>query len=115
VAAVSLPCIGMLPPSMIDYCLSRKLFDGVFLTGCRGGECFHRQGMDWTEQRLAGTRDPYLRSRVPRERIGKFWAAATDRHELAHELVAFHIRRAAAPSGGGSASPPPSAREAADA
>lgn len=108
VAAIGLPCIGMLPPSMIDYCLSRDLFEGVFLTGCRAGECFHRLGIEWTEQRIAGTRDPYLRARVPRERLGKLWAAATDRRKLARAVAAFSARIAALP---GPAVPAAPARE----
>lgn len=92
IAAISLPCIGMLPPSFIDYALSRGVADGVFLTGCRDGECFHRLGMRWTEMRLAGERDPYLRARVPRERLATSWAAPTDRRRLESELAAFAKR-----------------------
>ena len=33
---VQLPCVGMLPPSFIDYVLSRDLADGVMLAGCAG-------------------------------------------------------------------------------
>jgi len=89
VAAISLPCIAMLPPSFIDYALSRGVADGVFLTGCRDGECFHRLGVYWTELRLAGQRDPYLRARVPRERVATSWAASIDRRRLERELAAF--------------------------
>jgi ferredoxin/coenzyme F420-reducing hydrogenase delta subunit len=97
VAALSLPCIAALPPSFIDYVLSRGLADGVFLTGCRDGECFHRFGVRWTEDRLARRRDPYLRSRVPRARLGKFWAAPTDRRKLAAEIAAFSAKLEALP------------------
>lgn len=107
IAAVSLPCIAMIPPSLIDYCLSRDLFDGVFLTGCREGECFHRLGVTWMERRVAGVRDPYLRARVPRERLGKFWAAATDRRKLARAVAEFSIRIGAMTHQGA----PPGARE----
>ncbi len=89
VAAISLPCIGALPPSFIDYALSRGLADGVFLTGCRAGGCFNRAGVDWTEARLAGVRDPVLRRRVPRDRIGKRWAAATEQQQLERAVAAF--------------------------
>ncbi len=97
VAAVGLPCIAMAPPSLIDYCLSRDLFDGVFLTGCREEECYHRLGVAWMEQRIAGTRDPYLRARVPRERLGKLWAAATDHRKLGKAVAEFSARIAALP------------------
>ena len=89
VAALSLPCIAALPPSFIDYVISRDLADGVFLTGCREGECFHRFGVAWTQARLEGTRDPYLRRRVPRDRIAVQWAAASDRKALARALRTF--------------------------
>ena len=89
VTALSLPCIGALPPSFIDFVLSRDLADGVFITGCRKGECYSRFGLNWTEARLARRRDPYLRARVPRERIGTFWAARTDRRKLLESIEAF--------------------------
>ena len=77
VAAVSLACIGQLPPAFIDYVLSRDLADGVFLTGCADGFCYNRFGIAWTEARLAGERDPHLRARVPRERLMTSGSAGT--------------------------------------
>jgi quinol-cytochrome oxidoreductase complex cytochrome b subunit/coenzyme F420-reducing hydrogenase delta subunit len=62
-------CVGMIPPSVIDYCLSRDLADGVALIGCGGGQCDYRCGADWAEQRLMGARDPNLRRRVERARV----------------------------------------------
>jgi hypothetical protein len=44
------------------------------------------------QQRLAGDRDPYLRKRVPRERIGECWAGLARRGALASELKAFRER-----------------------
>jgi len=95
VAGVSLPCIAALPPSYIDYVLSRGLAEGIFLTGCREGECYNRMGVDWMEARLAGERDPGLRRRVPRERIGKLWAATTDQSSLARAVETFQASLAA--------------------
>jgi ferredoxin/coenzyme F420-reducing hydrogenase delta subunit len=97
-AAVSLPCIGMLPPSFIDYALSRSLADGVFVTGCRDGECVNRFGVQWTVARLSGDRDPALRARVPRDRLTCAWAASTDLTALAAEVRAFAARIAALPA-----------------
>jgi ferredoxin/coenzyme F420-reducing hydrogenase delta subunit len=82
VAAVSVACIGQLPPSFIDYVLSTRLADGVVLTGCASNACQNRFGIDWTEQRLAGERDPHLRARVPRERLRTLWAGRTGRRSL---------------------------------
>ncbi len=106
VAAISLPCIAALPPSFVDYVLSRNLADGVFLTGCREGECYHRFGVDWTQARLAGTRDPYLRKRVPRERLATFWAAVSDGKALHRALDDFGARI------GGISAPPSAERPA---
>ena len=92
VAVVTMPCIGMLPLAFIDFVLSRKLADGVFLTGCREGDCSFRLGIKWTEERIAGERDPRLRKRVNQDRIGKYWAGLTRRKEFFEELSEFRAR-----------------------
>ena len=66
---ITMPCIGMLPPSFIDFAISRDLADDVVLAGCSEGACYYRLGVDWTRQRIAGERDPYLRKRVPRDKL----------------------------------------------
>jgi ferredoxin/coenzyme F420-reducing hydrogenase delta subunit len=76
VGVVPLACIGQLPPAFIDYVLSKDLADGVILTGCREEACDARFGIRWTNDRLAGKRDPHLRKRVPRERLVTVWAGA---------------------------------------
>jgi len=107
VAGVSLPCTGMLPPSMIDYVLSRRLAEGVVITGCRDGECRFRLGPQWTEERIEGKRDPQLRARVPRERILRVWAGPSEAPRLAREIASFQERLAAA--GNSTAAPAPAA------
>jgi quinol-cytochrome oxidoreductase complex cytochrome b subunit/coenzyme F420-reducing hydrogenase delta subunit len=97
IATLSLPCVAMLPPSFIDYALSRNLADGVFITGCRDGECVNRFGVEWMTARLAGERDPMLRKRVPRDRLACQWAARTDRVALERAIEAFAGRIAALP------------------
>ncbi|NKB38100.1 MAG: hydrogenase iron-sulfur subunit [Gammaproteobacteria bacterium] len=89
VGVVTMPCVGMLPPSFIDYVLSRKLADGVFLTGCREGDCSFRLGIRWTEERLDGRRDPRLRARVDTRRIARYWSGLTRRREFFKELSKF--------------------------
>ncbi len=89
VATLTLPCVAMLPPSFIDYLLTKNGFAGVLLTGCREGGCYHRFGVKWTEQRIARERAPQLRERVARERLRTCWAAEADRGKLARELAAF--------------------------
>ena len=71
VGIVRLPCTGMLPPSFIDYILSRDLADGVVLTGCAEEACQNRNGIAWTDGRIEARRDPHLRQRVPRERVSR--------------------------------------------
>jgi len=88
-AAIRLPCIGMLPPPFIDFALSRGGIEGVFLTGCRPGECYQRLGVEWTEARIDRTRDPYLRERVPRDRLGMFWAAPSESQALKEAIETF--------------------------
>jgi coenzyme F420-reducing hydrogenase delta subunit len=86
-----LPCIGALPPSFIDYALTRLKFDGVIVTGCRENGCHQRFGVTWTRQRIAGARDPYLRTRVPRDRVAEVWAAPRERARL--EAAIAEMRR----------------------
>ncbi|CAK0740993.1 Hydrogenase iron-sulfur subunit [uncultured Gammaproteobacteria bacterium] len=93
---VSLPCAAALPPSFIDYVLTRRLADGVLITGC-GGRCKYRWGTKWMNLRLGGKRDPYLRGRVPRERLAVVWADSTEDGYLKQEIVAFSQRLAALP------------------
>lgn len=92
VGVVMLPCIGALPPSFIDFAISRRYADGVMLVGCAAGDCYQRLGVDWTEQRLAGQRDPYLRGRVPRNRVATVWTGPQDGAELARRVAAFRAQ-----------------------
>jgi ferredoxin/coenzyme F420-reducing hydrogenase delta subunit len=87
-AVAEMPCIGMLPPSFIDFVFARRLADGVVIAGCTANSCYHRFGQRWTEERIAGQRDPWLRARVPRERMALSWAA---------DLGAFRKRLASLP------------------
>ncbi|HEY1472459.1 MAG TPA: cytochrome b N-terminal domain-containing protein [Pseudolabrys sp.] len=94
---VRLPCVAMVPPSLIDFALSRDLADGVAIVGCAESACFNRLGIAWTEQRVAGTRDPYLRARVPRERLTMIWTSALATRRAAAEIAAFAVRIAGLP------------------
>ncbi len=91
VAVMSLPCTAMLPPSFIEYALFEKQADGVFITGCRESDCYHRMGDLWVKQRLSREREPRLRGRVDRDRgrIRLFWASSADIKELSKELESF--------------------------
>ena len=113
VGVMALPCIGHLPPSFIDLLVTRGLVDGVLLTGCRAGDCHYRRGIDWMEQRIGGERDPYLRRRVPRERVAWTWLGVDGGARLHERIESFREelrtagprRRAAASPRGDAGSP----------
>jgi coenzyme F420-reducing hydrogenase delta subunit len=94
---LQLPCVAMAPPSLIDYVLTRGIADGVVIAGCSESACYNRLGIEWTRQRVAGERDPYLRARVPRERIAMIWASPMQQARFDGELAAFKARLAALP------------------
>lgn len=89
---VSFPCVAMVPPSLIDYVLSRKLADGIVVAGCSESACYNRLGVEWTKQRFAGERDPYLRKRVPRERLATIWASPFEVARFEAEAAGFAER-----------------------
>ena len=82
-ASFSLICTGMLPPTFVDYALRRGAA-GVLVTGCRAGGCAFRLGNRWTEERLAGMREPHLRARPTGKALRIAWA---DRGEEAGLVV----------------------------
>jgi coenzyme F420-reducing hydrogenase delta subunit/ferredoxin len=92
VRVVKLPCVGMLPPSFVDFALSRHLADGVMIAGCAENDCFHRLGNEWTAQRMARVRDPQLRKRVPPERVNLVWVPALSSRRRAATLREFRGR-----------------------
>lgn len=93
-AVIGLPCVGMLPPSFLDFVLARHHAEGVLLSGCAAHDCYERLGDQWVEQRIAGERDPNLRARVPRERVAVAWSNASQRGRLRESLLQFreHLR-----------------------
>ena len=74
-SVVTVNCMGQLPPSYVDFTLSRGYADGVLLLGCQDGNCSYRFGAKWTEQRLTRQRDPMVRSRVDMSRVAIGWQA----------------------------------------
>ncbi len=87
-AVLNLMCTGLLPPSFVEYAL-RGGADGVLVTGCREGSCAYRFGTRWTEERLAGRREPHLRQVVPAERLRLAWADGHEMSRLKAELDDF--------------------------
>jgi len=79
------------PPTLVDYALKNGA-DGVFITGCRKGDCYYRYGNIWMDKRFNEGRKPVLRERVDRSRIAIFRAAVTDGKEIRKELMNFADR-----------------------
>lgn len=81
-AVISLPCIGLLPPSFADYVSRQSEIDGVLVSGCSGEDCFFRKGSEWTEQRFHNERMPHLRTRAGRQKVKLFWAGFREQKRL---------------------------------
>lgn len=90
---VNLFCIGMMPATLVEYALAHGA-DGVFISGCRTGDCFFRYGNVWMDERFAGERQPIMRKRADRSRIKVFRAAETDSKGLYKAVAEFenHIK-----------------------
>lgn len=89
-AVVPLRCVGLLPPSFIEYSL-RLGVHAVVIAGCAEGDCEFRLGDRWVRERLLGTREPHLRAQVPRERVAVLWCGA-DTRSLHLALAALRAR-----------------------
>lgn len=87
-----LPCLGVVPPSVIDYALRNSGYAGVVLAGCADCDCHHRLGDQWTQARIARERQPSLRQSVPRERLLQHWAKPGQETELATAIQGFRQR-----------------------
>jgi len=79
--ALRFNCVSMLPPSFIDYMITEGA-GGVMIAGCAECGCRYRSGVWLMQDRLGGRRDPYLRKRVPRERVRTFWASPIEPSKL---------------------------------
>ena len=91
---VHVPCAAMVPPSILDFVISRGLADGICIAGCAERDCQNRFGVRLTRARVARERDPYLRERVPRQRVLSVWAGPTEAGRLSREVAAFSGRLA---------------------
>ncbi len=88
VAVVSLFCAGMLPSTLVEFALKAGA-TGVFITGCRTGDCYFRYGNVWMDQRFQGSRKPMLRARADRRRIQVSRGAETDGAAIRRSLTQF--------------------------
>lgn len=104
VLALNLRCVGMLPPSFVEYAL-RAGARAVVVNACRPGECEFRLGARWIDERLAGAREPHLRSNVDRTRVLR-----TDYGRGEEASLAAVIDDAKRQAAGAAASAPPKRR-----
>ncbi len=89
ITAFSLPCIGMLPPSFIEYAL-RDGAAGVLISGCQSNNCEFRLGQKWMEERIEGVREPHFRTTDSRmKKVGFSWANAGEEIALTNALEEF--------------------------
>jgi len=89
IKVVSLPCIGMLPPSFVDYVARQPNVNGVMVTGCHPADCFFRKGSEWTEQRFSGARMPHLRTSAGKNKVRIHWAGPHERVALQAAIESF--------------------------
>jgi len=89
VQRISLPCIGMLPASALDYALRQHAFRGVLISSCAECDCYHRLGDRWLVERIDRDRPPALRERVERSRIAIHPLKQGQQRELQQALVEF--------------------------
>ena len=87
-AVVKVFCVGMLPSTLMEYAL-KKGADGIFITGCRTGDCYFRYGNVWLDKRFEGNRRPRLRARADRRRIMVSRGAETDGAKINRALIDF--------------------------
>jgi len=88
IATITMSCTGMMPPSFIEYAFKQDA-DGVFISGCRSGDCYYRLGNHWMEDRLSGDRMPILHKKVDQNRIKVSGAAITDKKLFLTEISEF--------------------------
>jgi quinol-cytochrome oxidoreductase complex cytochrome b subunit/coenzyme F420-reducing hydrogenase delta subunit len=88
VKLVTLPCIGMVQPSMIEAGFMAGA-DGVFLCGCTIGDCHYRKGNIWLQARLNDQRSPGFKRTVYSGRIREYWLSPIRIDKLMKELHLF--------------------------
>lgn len=97
--ALSLPCIGMLPPSFADYIARKPEVAGVMISGCHPDNCYYRLGSEWTAQRFDGARMPHLRTKAGKDKVRMSWAGVHDGARFRAELAAYRADRQRATAG----------------
>jgi len=91
-------CAGMVNPPMINYALDQG-FDGVFVSSCQIGDCYHRLGNIWLRDRLEGKRPPKLQDRKEvADAVEAVYHSPVDEEPLYQGLDAAEARAAGEPA-----------------
>jgi ferredoxin/coenzyme F420-reducing hydrogenase delta subunit len=95
---LKVPCAGWLHPFAVEHTL-RFGGAGTLVVSCGPDACRYREGAEWTRQRLAGEREPALRTeKVPADRWRLLELDRTREAALRSEARAFR-EDAASPAG----------------
>jgi coenzyme F420-reducing hydrogenase delta subunit len=84
---IPMRCIGMVNPAMVTHALDAGAA-GVFLVGCKIGDCYYRLGNKWLKERLAGSRAPVLKDKRL-NRIRTYWVSPHERKEFIDAIRKF--------------------------
>lgn len=87
VVTMSLPCSALLPPSFIDFIARQPRVAGVLVSGCHPEACFQRQGSQWLAERIAGERNPHVRTREGRSKVEICWAGPLESQRLSEAVA----------------------------
>jgi len=88
---VAVPCIGMVQPTLLAIPFEKNFgIEGVYVAGCRHGDCDYRRGNDWFEARLAGARAPVIKRSVDKSRVRLAALSAVEQEAFLADLREFH-------------------------
>ena len=87
-------CAGNLHSSTVEF-LVRAGVQGVLVLACPPRDCWNREGVRWTEERIFHEREAELQERVDRRRVRIAYASAGERTEAIAAIAAFRADLAA--------------------
>lgn len=87
VEIIPLRCLGMVNPSSVSHALDAGAA-GVFLAGCKMGDCNYRLGNRWLKERLEENRAPVLKDKRL-DRIRTFWLSPHEKREFRDAVQGF--------------------------
>ena len=88
VKIIKVPCSGFVKPTWIEKALKNGA-SGAFVCGCRMGDCHYREGNKMIDDRLCGTRPPYLKKTVDKKKVRTFFYAIPEKQELLKDIQQF--------------------------